>query len=418
MEGLHLAGIPEPDRQLERYPHEFSGGMKQRILIAMGVLNHPALLIADEPTTALDTTTQAKVLELMSDLVDSFGMALLIITHNMGVIASVCDRVAVMYDGQIVEEGSAGDLFRAPLHPYTDLLLKSTPRLDRRRVGAGGPRRAAEHAVGEPIGCAFRERCPIAEEKCAEAPPIVRVTETRSVRCWVAQREMRARSWRRGTAPPELGPASRPRAGRVERNALRSRVPGRRLGERPAGRSRRQEAFRRAARARAEDAHHGVRRGRRDVRAEPGRDVRARGRIRLRQVDTGTGSRRALCAYRRDDSPSRGRRACSWCPQAPAWRAADGLPEPGELARPAAPHRGQRGRAPDREQRQARVGTRPRWRCWSASASRPGCRIAFRISSRAGSSNAPASPERSSRIRRSSSWTRRSALWTSPCRPR
>ena len=200
VEGLHLAGIPEPARQLERYPHEFSGGMKQRILIAMGVLNHPALLIADEPTTALDTTTQAKVLELMSDLVDSFGMALLIITHNMGVIASVCDRVAVMYDGEIVEEGSAGDLFRAPLHPYTDLLLKSTPRLDRRRAepAVRGARRSV--AVGEPIGCAFRERCPIAEEKCAEAPPIVRVTETRSVRCWVAQREMRARSGGSGSS--------------------------------------------------------------------------------------------------------------------------------------------------------------------------------------------------------------------------
>jgi len=194
VEVLHLAGIPEPGSQLERYPHEFSGGMKQRILIAMGVLNHPALLIADEPTTALDTTTQAKVLELMSDLVDSFGMALLIITHNMGVIASVCDRVAVMYDGQIVEEGSAVDLFRAPLHPYTDLLLKSTPRLDRRRSApeVGGARRSM--SVGAPIGCAFRDRCPIAEEQCVEAPPIVRVTETRSVRCWVAQRELRARS--------------------------------------------------------------------------------------------------------------------------------------------------------------------------------------------------------------------------------
>jgi len=217
VEVLHLAGIPEPESQLERYPHEFSGGMKQRILIAMGVLNHPALLIADEPTTALDTTTQAKVLELMSDLVDSFGMALLIITHNMGVIASVCDRVAVMYDGRIVEEGSAVDLFRAPLHPYTDLLLKSTPRLDRRRSEPEvvGARRST--SVGEPIGCAFRERCPIAEEKCAEAPPIVRVAETRSVRCWVAQRESLARSAATGAAVSDRAPGasqpSRPESG-------------------------------------------------------------------------------------------------------------------------------------------------------------------------------------------------------------
>ena len=140
VEVLDLAGIPEPRYQLDRYPHEFSGGMKQRILIAMGLLNHPALLIADEPTTALDTTMQAKVLELMSDLVDSFEMALLLITHNMGVVASVCDRVAVMYAGQIVEAGPAADLFRAPLHPYTDLLLRSTPTFGSPPVGRQCPR--------------------------------------------------------------------------------------------------------------------------------------------------------------------------------------------------------------------------------------------------------------------------------------
>ena len=133
VEVLDLTGIPDPQHQLDRYPHEFSGGMKQRILIAMAIANHPALLVADEPTTALDTTMQAKVLELMSELVDSFEMTLMLITHNMGVVASVCDRVAVMYAGQIVEMGSASDLFRAPLHPYSDLLLGSTPRLDGRR---------------------------------------------------------------------------------------------------------------------------------------------------------------------------------------------------------------------------------------------------------------------------------------------
>ena len=170
--------------------------MKQRILIAMGVLNHPALLIADEPTTALDTTTQAKVLELMSDLVDSFGMALLIITHNMGVIASVCDRVAVMYDGR----DRRRRLRRRPLpgtaSPVHGLLLKSTPRLDRRRPEpeVGGARRST--SGGSRSVARFETRCPIAEEKCAEAPPIVRVTETRSVRCWVAQRRVGdARGW-------------------------------------------------------------------------------------------------------------------------------------------------------------------------------------------------------------------------------
>ena len=190
VEVLHLAGIPDPRHQLDRYPHEFSGGMKQRILIAMGLLNHPALLIADEPTTALDTTMQAKVLELMSDLVDSFEMALLLITHNMGVVASVCDRVAVMYAGQIVEAGPASDLFRAPLHPYTKLLLRSTPRLDHRRLGLPAIEGKPPNLVGPPSGCSFRDRCPLAEAKCEEQPPRIEVSEGRFVQCWVAQRNV------------------------------------------------------------------------------------------------------------------------------------------------------------------------------------------------------------------------------------
>lgn len=218
VEALHRVGIPDPGNQLERYPHEFSGGMKQRILIAMGVLNRPALLVADEPTTALDTTTQAKVLELMSDLVDSSEMALLIITHNMGVIASVCDRVAVMYGGRIVEEGPASDLFRAPLHPYTDLLLKSTPRLDRRVAAPAADERNTGRSTDASIGCAFRGRCPIAEAKCAEAPSSLKVTETRSVRCWVAQREL-LRVSPRGSPEPPLDPGSPSSSADVRRNA-------------------------------------------------------------------------------------------------------------------------------------------------------------------------------------------------------
>ena len=204
VEVLHLAGIPEPRQQLEKYPHEFSGGMKQRILIAMGLLNNPALLIADEPTTALDTTMQAKVLELMSDLVDSFEMALLLITHNMGVVASVCDRVAVMYAGQIVETASASDLFRAPLHPYTDLLLRSTPRLDQRRMDSPVIEGKPPNLMGPPSGCSFRERCPLAEEKCEETPPSVEVSKGRFVQCWVAQRTVSDATRTAGgsTAPP------------------------------------------------------------------------------------------------------------------------------------------------------------------------------------------------------------------------
>ena len=204
VEALDIVGIPDSRSQLERYPHEFSGGMKQRILIAMGVLNRPALLVADEPTTALDTTTQAKVLELMSDLVDSLDMALLIITHNMGVIASVCDQVAVMYAGQIVEHGPTRDLFRTPLHPYTELLLKSTPRLDHERPARVGVERKLLDSLGPSVGCSFRNRCPLAEPRCVEAPPHFQATPTRSVRCWVAQDAASGRSGS-SQAPPAQG---------------------------------------------------------------------------------------------------------------------------------------------------------------------------------------------------------------------
>jgi oligopeptide/dipeptide ABC transporter ATP-binding protein len=184
VEALLLAGIPDPRRQLGRYPHEFSGGMRQRILIAMATLNDPSLMLADEPTTALDTTMQAKVLDLMAELVERSGMALLMITHNMGVVARICDRVLVMYAGQIVESGTAAELFADPLHPYTRELLLATPRLGERRAA---PRRLQE-APAASIGCAFRLRCPLAETRCAELPALLDVDGERSVRCWVAQR--------------------------------------------------------------------------------------------------------------------------------------------------------------------------------------------------------------------------------------
>ena len=123
----------------------------------------------------------------MSDLVDSFEMALLIITHNMGVVASVCDRVAVMYAGRIVEQGLTRDLFRAPLHPYTDLLLKSTPRLGHRELNRVAGEHKPRDTTGPAVGCAFRDRCPLVEARCAEQPPLFQATATRSVRCWVAQ---------------------------------------------------------------------------------------------------------------------------------------------------------------------------------------------------------------------------------------
>lgn len=192
IEALHSTGIPEPRSQLDRYPHEFSGGMRQRILIAMATLNQPALLLADEPTTALDTTLQAKILELISKLVERDRTAVLLITHNMGVVASLCEKVVVMYAGQVVETGPVGAIFRDPLHPYTRQLLSATPRLGQRRAAFGTAEGQQPSLTAQPHGCAFRSRCPLAEEKCHEAPVLVDVGGGRSVRCWVAQRSLGA----------------------------------------------------------------------------------------------------------------------------------------------------------------------------------------------------------------------------------
>jgi oligopeptide/dipeptide ABC transporter ATP-binding protein len=189
-EALTLAGIADARSQMFRYPHEFSGGMRQRVLIAMAILNTPALLLADEPTTALDTTMQAKVLDLLRGLVERFGMALLLITHNMGVVAAICERVLVMYAGEVVETGAVGDLFRAPLHPYSRQLLQATPRLGERRARLEEPDTVVPSPTAKRIGCAFRSRCPSAEEQCLNHPELLEVGAGRSVRCWVAQREL------------------------------------------------------------------------------------------------------------------------------------------------------------------------------------------------------------------------------------
>jgi oligopeptide transport system ATP-binding protein len=194
MEALHSAGIPEPRMQIDRYPHEFSGGMRQRILIAMATLNQPTLLLADEPTTALDTTMQARILELIAGLVERNRMAVVLITHNMGVVASICEKVVVMYAGQVVESGPVGEIFRDPWHPYTRQLLLATPRLGRRRAGFGVAEGEQPKLTAEPHGCAFRSRCPLAENKCLEMPALLDVGGGRSVRCWVAQRDLLARA--------------------------------------------------------------------------------------------------------------------------------------------------------------------------------------------------------------------------------
>ena len=188
LELLEAVGIPAPPRRAQQYPHELSGGMRQRVMIAMAIACEPELLIADEPTTALDVTIQAQVLELLAGLQETLGLSVMLITHDLGVVAGLCDRVAVMYAGQIVETGPAEDVFGRPAHPYTQGLIRSTPRLDDRMERLGAIDGAPPNLLMPPPGCAFRERCPIAEAVC-ETQPVLSPVETRpdgTVACWRA----------------------------------------------------------------------------------------------------------------------------------------------------------------------------------------------------------------------------------------
>ncbi|HSL59505.1 MAG TPA: ABC transporter ATP-binding protein [Acidimicrobiales bacterium] len=185
LELLELVGISNPKRRLGQYPHEFSGGMRQRVLIAMALSCEPELLIADEPTTALDVTIQAQILELLAELQSELGLSVLLITHDLGVVAGMCDRVAVMYGGRLAEVGPADDMFAAPAHPYSDGLLRSTPRLDEvqsRLVSIDG---APPDLVAPPTGCPFAPRCAHASDRChAELPDLDVLAEGRKVACW------------------------------------------------------------------------------------------------------------------------------------------------------------------------------------------------------------------------------------------
>ncbi|MDE1149256.1 MAG: ABC transporter ATP-binding protein [Azospirillaceae bacterium] len=180
---LSLVRIPDAARRLDQYPHELSGGMRQRVLIAMALLCDPDLLIADEPTTALDVTVQAQVLDLLADLRRDRGMAVVLITHDLGTVAGLCDRVAVMYAGRLVESGPVAALFDAPAHPYTRGLLASVPRLD----GADGPLATIPGQPPDmrtpPLGCAFAPRCAWVGEDCRAAEPPLLVDGVRSRAC-------------------------------------------------------------------------------------------------------------------------------------------------------------------------------------------------------------------------------------------
>ena len=200
VELLRSVGIPNPERRVHDYPHEFSGGMRQRVMIAMALSLDPDVLIADEPTTALDVTVQAQILRLLDRLNRERGLAVVLITHDLGVVAEIADRVAVMYAGQIVEEASLEELFYDPRHPYTWGLLGSIARLDRPNA-----ERLAQipgmppSLLDPPTGCRFAPRCPHEFDKCSEPPPLERD------RCWLdlkQKRELREVDGRIGLQKP------------------------------------------------------------------------------------------------------------------------------------------------------------------------------------------------------------------------
>jgi oligopeptide/dipeptide ABC transporter ATP-binding protein len=184
---LRLVGIPDPETRIDDYPHQLSGGMRQRVMIAMALICHPQILIADEPTTALDVTIQAQILDLLRRLRRELNMAVLLITHDLGVVAGSADRVVVMYAGQVVETAATRALFATPQHPYTAGLLASIPRLDQPRDRLRSIPGSVPPATAWPTGCRFHPRCPYAWDKCrTEEPPLLETgTAGHSARCWL-----------------------------------------------------------------------------------------------------------------------------------------------------------------------------------------------------------------------------------------
>ncbi len=189
IEMLRKVGIPSPEKRAREYPHQMSGGMRQRVMIAMALACDPKLMLADEPTTALDVTIQAQILELMNDIKSRLGTGIILITHDLGVVAEMADKVAVMYTGMIVELASVRDLYRSPQHPYTVGLLKSIPRI----TPKGAQRRERLHVIEGlvpdlrdlPEGCTFQDRCPEAVAKCKEPPELEEKSPGHLARCWM-----------------------------------------------------------------------------------------------------------------------------------------------------------------------------------------------------------------------------------------
>ena len=179
-----MVGISVPEQRLREYPHQLSGGMRQRIMIAIALSCTPGLLIADEPTTALDVTIQAQILDLMRRLRAELGMAMMLITHDLGVVAGMADRVAVMYLGKVVEEGSVQEIFSNPLHPYTQGLLKSIPGMNRRATRLYQIPGSVPDLTNIPSGCRFSPRCAYADDRCRSVEPHLELLGSHSVMCW------------------------------------------------------------------------------------------------------------------------------------------------------------------------------------------------------------------------------------------
>jgi oligopeptide/dipeptide ABC transporter ATP-binding protein len=226
VEMLKTVGIPSPEQRAREYPHQMSGGMRQRVVIAMALVMNPALVIADEPTTALDVTIQAQILELLDDLQKQFGTSILLITHDLGVVAETVSRVLVMYGGEIVEEADVKTLFADPHHPYTEGLLAAMPRLgeshERLRTIPG----TVPPPTRWPSGCRFHDRCPYAWERCTtEHPPLYQIGAAHSSRCHLAEEPDRRAHPHEPFVMQGIAESGAPRVGRGSREAA-SRRPG------------------------------------------------------------------------------------------------------------------------------------------------------------------------------------------------
>ena len=183
---LRSVGIPDADANAKRYPHQLSGGMRQRVMIAMALACEPEILIADEPTTALDVTIQAQILDLMNNLCDDHDTAIIMITHDLGVVSEICDKVIVMYTGHVVEQADVKSIFKNPLHPYTHGLIDSIPKITKEKRRLIEIEGVVPNPLDKRVGCSFYPRCKYAIEKCkSEEPEIFDIGEGRSVRCWL-----------------------------------------------------------------------------------------------------------------------------------------------------------------------------------------------------------------------------------------